>query len=68
MGWPRSASSGLTGRLRAATQAERRLEECAKLGLPQRRSSQRARRAPDGLALVEADDALARRSDGPRSR
>jgi DNA repair protein RadA/Sms len=24
---------GLTGRLRAATQAERRLEECAKLGL-----------------------------------
>jgi DNA repair protein RadA/Sms len=24
---------GLTGRLRAATQADRRLEECAKLGL-----------------------------------
>ena len=29
----RSASSALTGRLRPATQAERRLEECAKLGL-----------------------------------
>jgi DNA repair protein RadA/Sms len=26
---------GLTGRLRAATQAERRLEECSKLGLAQ---------------------------------
>ena len=45
---------GLTGRLRAATQAERRLEECAKLG-------SRAVLAPKGtpgrakLALVEAE-------------
>jgi DNA repair protein RadA/Sms len=45
---------GLTGRLRAATQAERRLEECAKLGF-------RAVLAPKGtparpkLALVEAE-------------
>ena len=45
---------GLTGRLRAATQAERRLEECAKLGF-------RAVLAPQGtpsrskLALVEAE-------------
>src|SRR3954468_9057654 len=45
---------GLTGRLRAATQAERRLEECAKLGL-------RAVVAPTGtpsrskLDLAEAD-------------
>ena len=36
---------GLTGRLRAATQAERRLEECAKLGLS-------AAVAPAGTALV----------------
>ncbi len=47
---------GLTGRLRAATQAERRLEECAKLGF-------RAVLAPKGttaragLALVEAETA-----------
>jgi DNA repair protein RadA/Sms len=46
---------GLTGRLRAATQAERRLEECAKLGF-------RAVLVPkgtaplDGLALVEAEN------------
>jgi DNA repair protein RadA/Sms len=45
---------GLTGRLRAATQAERRLEECTKLGF-------RAVLAPKGtptrpsLALVEAE-------------
>jgi DNA repair protein RadA/Sms len=48
---------GLTGRLRAATQAERRLEECAKLGLasvlvPQG-SPKRA-----GLAVVEAGTAV----------
>jgi DNA repair protein RadA/Sms len=45
---------GLTGRLRAATQAERRLEECAKLGfravLGPKGTPTRA-----GLALVEAD-------------
>jgi DNA repair protein RadA/Sms len=45
---------GLTGRLRPATQAERRLEECAKLGLE-------AVLAPPGtpkkskLKIVEAD-------------
>jgi DNA repair protein RadA/Sms len=47
---------GLTGRLRAATQAERRLEECAKLGLttvvaPEGTPSRR------GLAVVEAGTA-----------
>jgi DNA repair protein RadA/Sms len=45
---------GLTGRLRAATQAERRLEECTKLGLE-------AVLAPvgtptrEGLAVTEAE-------------
>ena len=49
---------GLTGRLRAATQAERRLEECAKLGF-------RAALVPKGtaprvgLALVEAETVAA---------
>jgi DNA repair protein RadA/Sms len=45
---------GLTGRLRAATQAERRLEECAKLGfakvLVPKGTAARA-----GIALAEAD-------------
>ena len=45
---------GLTGRLRAATQAERRLEECAKLGfakvLVPKGTAARA-----GIALAEAE-------------
>jgi DNA repair protein RadA/Sms len=46
---------GLTGRLRAATQAERRLEECAKLGF--RAALVPKGTAPlDGLALVEAEN------------
>ena len=45
---------GLTGRLRPATQAERRLEECAKLGLA-------AVLAPTGTPARAGDD-------GPRGR
>jgi DNA repair protein RadA/Sms len=64
---------GLTGRLRAATQAERRLEECAKLGLT-------TVLAPPGtpaagnLRVIEADTigraiagGLARKAEQPRS-
>ncbi len=58
---------GLTGRLRVATQAERRLEECAKLGLetviaPSETPSR------DGVAVVEATSvgrALARALPSP---
>ena len=39
--WRRSGEIGLTGRLRPAAQSERRLEECAKLGVS-RRSLRRA--------------------------
>jgi DNA repair protein RadA/Sms len=54
---------GLTGRLRAATQAERRLEECAKLGF-------QAVLVPKGtpacprLALVEAETVREALRDG----
>jgi DNA repair protein RadA/Sms len=46
---------GLTGRLRAATQAERRLEECAKLGF-RAVVVPKGTAPPDGLALVEAEN------------
>jgi DNA repair protein RadA/Sms len=49
---------GLTGRLRAATQAERRLEECAKLGLTAVLAPAGTRRQ-GSVALVEADTAAA---------
>ena len=56
---------GLTGRLRAATQAERRLDECAKLGfravLAPKGTPERA-----GLALVEAETVRAARPRGAR--
>ena len=55
---------GLTGRLRPATQAERRLEECAKLGLTHGRRARRARSAI-GAGPVEAET-LRRRSRWPR--
>jgi DNA repair protein RadA/Sms len=45
---------GLTGRLRAATQAERRLEECAKLGFS-KVLVPRGTVARAGLALAEAE-------------
>jgi DNA repair protein RadA/Sms len=45
---------GLTGRLRAATQAERRLEECAKLGVRAVLSSA-GTAARSGVPLVEAE-------------
>jgi DNA repair protein RadA/Sms len=48
---------GLTGRLRAAAQAERRLEECAKLGLTAvlaPRGTSRVR----GVAVIEAGSAV----------
>jgi DNA repair protein RadA/Sms len=45
---------GLTGRLRAATQAERRLEECAKLGFRTVLAPKGTPR-PSGLALAEAE-------------
>jgi DNA repair protein RadA/Sms len=44
---------GLTGRLRAATQAERRLEECAKLGFSSVLAPQGTPPRPK-LAVVEA--------------
>jgi DNA repair protein RadA/Sms len=44
---------GLTGRLRAATQAERRLDECAKLGLHQVVAPTGT--APGKLQMLEAD-------------
>ncbi len=47
---------GLTGRLRPATQAERRLEECAKLGLSTALAPQGTPR-PSGIGLVEAGTA-----------
>jgi DNA repair protein RadA/Sms len=49
---------GLTGRLRAATQAERRLEECAKLGLAAVLAPAGTPRH-GGIALVEAGTAAA---------
>jgi DNA repair protein RadA/Sms len=49
---------GLTGRLRAATQAERRLEECAKLGL--RTALAPAGTAARGKIRVEGADTLRR--------
>src|SRR5207237_1351288 len=48
---------GLTGRLRPAAQAERRLEECAKLGLV-------AAVAPAGTELRQAIDDIIRSSEG----
>ncbi|HET8606407.1 MAG TPA: DNA repair protein RadA [Gaiellaceae bacterium] len=45
---------GLTGRLRPATQAERRLEECGKLGL-RAALAPAGTRAPAGLRVVAAD-------------
>ncbi|MGB2952452.1 MAG: DNA repair protein RadA [Gaiellaceae bacterium] len=45
---------GLTGRLRPATQAERRLEECAKLGLV-RAVTPKGAKARGKLRLVEAE-------------
>jgi DNA repair protein RadA/Sms len=48
------AEIGLTGRLRAATQAERRIEECAKLGLERVLVSEGTARANGRLELVEA--------------
>ncbi len=45
---------GLTGRLRAATQAERRLEECGKLGLAAVLAPAGTTARP-GLAVVQAD-------------
>ena len=54
---------GLTGRLRAATQAERRLEECRKFGLAvgaraggDRRSGGRGRDAARALAAGLAEN------------
>jgi DNA repair protein RadA/Sms len=47
---------GLTGRLRAAAQAERRLEECAKLGLTAVLAPRSTPRA-HGLAVIEAGSA-----------
>src|SRR5437667_2403062 len=46
---------GLTGRLRPATQAERRLEECAKLGLARVLAPTGTPTRGAGPALVEAD-------------
>jgi DNA repair protein RadA/Sms len=45
---------GLTGRLRAATQAERRLEECGKLGLAAVLAPAGTPERP-GLAVIQAD-------------
>jgi DNA repair protein RadA/Sms len=47
---------GLTGRLRPAAQAERRLEECAKLGLTTVVAP--AGTAPTGKIAVEAAETL----------
>ena len=49
---------GLTGRLRPAAQAERRLEECAKLG-------DRRRVAPEGTRGRAAAPRVVRRGDAP---
>ena len=57
---------GLTGRLRPATQAPRRLEECRKLGLS-RRCSLRPGPAAGSLEADTLAEALARRAR-PRSR
>ena len=73
---------GLTGRLRAATQAERRLEECAKLGLetvlaprarprePERGSWRRTRsgaRSPRGSTGTEASRLAGTLRFGPKN-
>jgi DNA repair protein RadA/Sms len=54
---------GLTGRLRAAPQAERRLEECAKLGL-RAVLVPKGTPARTGLALVEAESVREALRDG----
>ena len=50
---------GLTGRLRPATQAERRLEECAKLGFGSRSLATGTAAPAARAAVVEAETALA---------
>jgi len=47
------AEIGLTGRLRAATQTERRAGECAKLGLERALVCQGSVKAGTGLELIE---------------
>ena len=62
---------GLTGRLRQASQAERRLEECAKLGIATGRRSRRAPSAAPRSRVAAAEtlrDAIKRRARRPRAR
>jgi DNA repair protein RadA/Sms len=61
---------GLTGRLRPATQAERRLEECAKLGLAAVVAPSGTPPARGKMDVLEADTlrrAIAAAVDGDRS-